>query len=132
MDTRDQDEYVRRHELARFESEMEIMNANLNATLEGMRADIAGFFAAAAERELKREKETAERELNREKEAAARELRYQQDMAKFQAEMAKFRTDMAGHRTDMAKRETRLIWALVGGFALLGTVLGILIRLPVS
>ena len=128
MDTGDQDEYMRRHELARSESEMEIMNANLNATLEGMRADMAGFFAAAAERELKREKE-----------AAARELRYQQDMAKFQAEMAKFRTDMADHRTDMAdhrtdmaKRETRLIWALVGGFALLGTVLGILIRLPVS
>ena len=113
MDTRDEDEYVRRHELARFESEMEVMNAKLNATLEGMRADMAKFYAAAAERELKREQE-----------AAARELRYQRDMAKFQTEMADF-------RTDMAKRETRLIWAMVGGFALLGTVLGILIRLPV-
>ena len=128
MDTRDEDEYVRRHELERFESEMEVMNAKLNATLEGMRADMAKFYAAAAERELKREQE-----------AAARELRYQQDMAKFQAEMAKiqtqmakFQTQMADHRTDMAKRETRLIWALVGGFALLGTVLGILIRFPVS
>ena len=120
MDTRDEDEYVRRHELARFESEMEVMNAKLNATLEGMRADMAKFYAAAAERELKREQE-----------AAARELRYQRDMAKFQAEMGKFQTEMADFRTDMAKRETHLIWALVGGFALLGTVLGILIRLPV-
>ena len=131
MDTRDGDEYVRRHELARFESVMEVMNAKLNATLEGMRADMAKFYAAAAERELKREQEASARELKREQEAAARELRYQRDMAKFHAEMGKFQTEMADFRTDMAKRETRLIWALVGGFALLGTVLGILIRLPV-
>ena len=97
MDTRGEDEYVRRHELARFESEMEVMNAKLNATLEGMRADMAKFYAAAAERELKREQE-----------AAAREHRYQQEMAKFQAEMAKFQTQMTNFQTQMADVQTEM------------------------
>jgi len=67
--------------LTRLEESMKTVEASLDATLEGLRKDVADFGAAMLVREVGRAKRDAKRNAQREKLAAERDAKWSKTVA---------------------------------------------------